>query len=336
LLLTNSNGAALLKNPAWRPYIVLAIGVLAVSSSAILIRFARQEGASALTIAAWRVGLAALVLTPIVLVRHRADLARLSRREIGFALLAGVLLGAHFGSWITSLDYTSVMTSVVLVTTSPLWVAVGAPILLREKLHRWTVAAIIVAFIGAILISAAGDVGAAPRQDAPLLGAGLAIVGAITVAGYYIVGRQVRGKIALIPYIWLAYGTAAIVLWITVFATGHTIAGVAGLPPSALFWMTLTALIPQLIGHSAYNYALGYLPAVYVTLTVLGEPIGSTILAAIIFPNEQPTPQQLFGGALILLALIVASWEEMKALRRQAMKQTTEQTAEQVEQAAAT
>jgi drug/metabolite transporter (DMT)-like permease len=219
------------------------------------------------------------------------------------------------------------MTSVVLVTTSPLWVAVGAPILLREKLHRWTVIAILVAFAGAILISAAGDVGAAPRQDAPLLGAALAVVGAITVAGYYIVGRQVRGKIALIPYIWLAYGTAAIVLWITLFATGQTIAGLVSLPPNALFWMTLTALIPQLIGHSAYNYALGYLPAIYVTLTVLGEPIGSTILAAIIFRNEQPTDQQIIGGALILVALVVASWEEMQALRRQTVEQAKQASA---------
>src|SRR5436190_1841794 len=122
-----------------RPYIILGIGVLAVSSSSIMIRLAQQEGASSLAIGAWRLVLATLVLTPIVLQRHRAELAGLTRNQIMLAMLAGLMLGAHFATWITSLEYTSVISSSVLVDTSPLWVTLATPLLLRERLNRWTV-----------------------------------------------------------------------------------------------------------------------------------------------------------------------------------------------------
>jgi drug/metabolite transporter (DMT)-like permease len=285
---------------------VLLIGMLVVSSSSILIRLAQNEGAPSLVISAWRLVGAMIVLTPIVLTRHVAELRSLNRRQIGLALLSGAMLSIHFASWITSLEYTSVITSVVLVTTNPLWVALLSPLFLREKLNLWTFIAIVFAMLGGIFVSIGGGAGSAPRQDAPALGAVLAMIGAISVALYFMIGRSLRASISILPYIWLTYGSAAIVLTIIVLFSGQQ---VTGLPTDAYFWMTLCALGPQLIGHSSYNYALGFLSATFVSLTVLFEPVISTILA-MLFLNEQPAPVQIVAGFLILYALLNASREE--------------------------
>ena len=296
---------------SWRPYIVLAVGLLAVSSSSILSRFAQNDHASSLLIAAWRVTFATLVLTPIVISRYRAELAQVSRSDLIFVLLSGLLLAVHFASWITSLEYTSVSTSTVLVSTNSLWVALASPFLLRERLSRITLIAVVVAVVGVFWISATGDTGTALHQGQATLGNVLALIGAVAVGGYYMIGRRVRAKVSLIPYIWLTYGTASIALILVVLLTGQT---VVGLSPDAYLWMTLIGLLPQLIGHSAYNYALGYLSAAYVSLTIPVEPIGATILAALLL-QEPLVSQHITGGALILLALVLASREESRTTR---------------------
>jgi drug/metabolite transporter (DMT)-like permease len=292
----------------WQLYTALLIGILAAASSSILIRNAQNAGASSLVISAWRVTLAALVITPVVLGRHRQALAKLTRTQVGMALLAGAYLAIHFASWITSLEYTSILTSVTLVTTNPLIVALVSPFLLREKLSRVTFLAILLAIAGGIIVSVMGNAGAAPRQDSPLLGAVLAIVGAFGVATYFMIGRQLRKDVPLLPYIWLTYGGAGIVL---IIMAAFSQAPVAGLSLDAYIAMTLCALIPQLVGHSMMNYALGHLSAAFVSLTVLSEPIFSTILAIPIL-GELPDPNQLPGSALIIIALIFASREESK------------------------
>src|SRR5258707_5847916 len=296
---------------SWRLYIVLAVGLLAVSSSSIFSRFAQNDHASSLLIAAWRVTFATLVLTPLVLARYRAEVAQLRRSDLAFVLLSGLLLAIHFASWITSLEYTSVSTSTVLVSTNSLWVALASPFLLRERLSRVTLIAVLIAVVGVFWISATGDTGTALHQGQAALGNVLALIGAVAVGGYYMIGRRVRAKVSVIPYIWLTYGTASIVLIAGVLLTGQP---VFGLSPDAYFWMTLIGLLPQLIGHSAYNYALGYLSAAYVSLTIPVEPIGATILAALLL-HEPLVPQYIFGGALILLALVLASREESRTTR---------------------
>lgn len=303
----------------WRPYIVLLIGVAAVSTASLFIRLAQADGMSSLVIASWRLGLAALLLTPLVLTRYRADLRRLAREEIGLALLAGVLLGIHFATWITSLEYTSVIGSVVLVSTNPLFVALAAPFLLRERLGRLTLLGIFLAIIGGVLVSASGDTGSAPIRNAPLLGDVLALSGAVAVAGVFIIGRRLRAKLAVVPYIWLIYGTAAVVLLAASVLTGQTTLGFA---PTTYLWVILLALVPQLIGHTSYNYALGFLSAAYVSLTVLGEPVGSTLLAVLLL-GERPQPLQLVGGLFILAALLVASQEEASRAQREAALEAT-------------
>ena len=297
---------------SWRPYVVLAIGLAAVSSSAILIRFAQADGAPSLVISAWRLGLATLILTPIVIAKYRTQLAQLDRTAIGLLVLSGVLLGVHFASWITSLEYTSVTSSVVLVSTSPLWVVLAVPVFLKERWTRLILITVLIAVAGAVVISLTGNAGTAPRQDSPMFGNGLAVIGAIAIAGNYMIGRRVRATLDVIPYSWLTYAIAAIVVMVAVVITRQPVTGLA---PSAYFWMTLVGLIPQLIGHSAYNYALGYLSAAYVSLTILVEPIGSAILAAM-FLAEQPTGGQIVGGAVVLFGLVLASREESRSVRQ--------------------
>lgn len=295
----------------WQPYAALAIGLAAVASSSILVRYAQNAEAGSLVIAMWRCGLAALILTPLVIIRYRPSIAQLTRAEVGLALLSGAFLAVHFASWITSLEYASVLTSTTLVTTNPLIVALATPFLLGEKLNRVTLYAILLAMAGGFLISIAGTAGSAPRQDAPLLGVALALIGSVTVAAYYIIGRRLRARLPVIPYIWMTYGTAGIVLVSVVVLSGQPVLGLTG---NAYLWMTLTALVPQLIGHSSFNYALGYLSAAYVSLTVLVEPVLSTILAIFLL-EEHPTAGQILGGVLILTALVIASRVEARSER---------------------
>ena len=287
----------------WLPYAALVGGVLAVSTAAILIRLAQEEGVPSLTLAAGRLWVAALALTPLVARRHRAELRAVRGRTLGWALLAGLALGLHFATWITSLEYTAVVNSVTLVTSTPLWVALISPLVLGEKLDRAAVLGLALALSGGVLVGLSGAVGEPPTRHAPLLGNGLAIFGAWMAAVYFLIGRKVRARVGLTVYVWLVYSMAALVL------SGALIAArvpVTGYPARAYVWVLLMGLVPQLLGHSAFNYALGFLPAAYVSLIILGEPIGSGILAVLVL-DEWPVALQLVGAALILAGIAVAS-----------------------------
>ncbi len=296
----------MLKATHWRPYAALIIGVLAVSTAAIFIRFAQEADAPSLLLAAARLTVASLVLTPIVLHRYRSEVRQLSRGEMRWAGVSGVVLGLHFATWITSLEYTSVVNSVVLVATAPLWVAVMAPLVLHERLGKWAVAGLGLAVSGGILVGLSGKAGDPPTRNVPMLGNGLALIGAGMAAVYFVIGKRLRARISVMVYVWLVYSVAATTLVIAVILSGTT---VWGLPGKAYLWMLLMGLIPQLIGHSSFNYALGFLPAAYVSLVVLGEPIGSGLLA-IIFLGEWPGAWQVVGSGLILMGILASSREQ--------------------------
>lgn len=295
--------------PRWWPFVVMGVGVFAVSTAAIFIRLAQEENAPSLVIAAARMLVASLVLTVPALRNYSHEFSRLTRGDIGLVLFGGGVLGLHFATWITSLEYTSVVNSVVLVTTNPLWVALLAPFFLKEKLGRFTIIGLMLAFGGGLLVALTGAAGDPPNRSDPLLGNGLAVIGAIMASIYFVIGRKLRGKLSLVPYVWLIYGVAAIVLIVAVILTGQQVGGLAW---QAYVWMALMGLTAQLIGHSSFNYALGYLPAAYVSLVVLGEPIGSGILA-MIFLDEWPVILQIVGSALILFGIGVASRDQLKS-----------------------
>jgi drug/metabolite transporter (DMT)-like permease len=287
-----------------RPYLGVGFGVIIVSTAAILIRLAQAEIHS-LVVAAWRLTLATLILTPVALLKARSELRTLTRSQWRSALVSGLLLAIHFATWITSLAYTSVTASVALVWTSPIFVALGSHLFLDERLTREMVIALIVAILGGLVIGV-GDLGEGTHR---LLGDALAVMGAIAGAGYLLIGRRLRARLSLLGYIYPVYGTAAVVLMAVML--------VSGLPrvpqqSETWIWLTLMALGPQILGHSSLNWALRYLSATYVTLATLGEPIGSTLLAWWLL-EERPTLWAVLGGLLILSGIVVASRAEQRS-----------------------
>jgi len=282
------------------------VGVLTVSSAAILIRLA-QAGAHSLAVAAWRLILATLVLTPLAVLRARREITALSGADWWRVLLSGLMLAIHFVCWITSLSLTSVAASVVLMTTHPIFAAVGSYLLLAEPLERRMIVALGVAVAGSGVI-ALGDVGQGTHR---LLGDLLALLGGVSAAGYFLIGRRLRARLSLLGYVYPVYGTAAIILLAVLLASG-----VAPLPQGGepWVWLGLMALGPQILGHSSLNWALRYLSATFVTLATLGEPIGSTLLAWWLL-GEVPTPAALVGGALILGGIVLASRAERRAIQ---------------------
>jgi drug/metabolite transporter (DMT)-like permease len=259
----------------------------------------RYATAPPLAVAAWRVAFSVLFIAIVVVARDRGRAIRsLSGREWALAAMAGFFLAAHFWSWIASLSYTTVASSVVLVSTQPVFVALLSVALLRESPSPRQWAGIAVAVVGAGVIGW-GDFAGGPE---PLLGDLLAVAGAVFVSVYYVIGRSLRQRLDLWNYIAVVYGVAAGVL--LVGAALHPEVALTGYPGTD--WLVFLALAagPMMIGHTGVNYALRYLPAYVANLALLGEPIGATLLAWWL-PGirERPTIQLLVGGALILLGI---------------------------------
>jgi len=301
------------EQPKISPYLGLAIGILAVSTASILIRYAQDEVAS-IVIAAYRLSIAALLLAPLAVLRHRGTISALSSRQLGLGVLAGVFLAVHFATWIKSLEYTTVVSSVVLVTTTPLWVALAAPLTIKEPITRKTALGLVLALFGTLMIGLAdacrfsgGALVCPPLSDflgqEAFLGDLLALAGAWTAAGYVIIGRRLRERLSLVPYIFIVYGMAAVVLVGFVLASGSAVVGFSA---ETFLYLVLLAVIPQLIGHSTFNWALGYLPASFVAITLLGEPIGSSLLAFALL-GEVPSTGVVIGGVLILGGIAIAA-----------------------------
>lgn len=286
-----------------RAYTMLALGLLAVSLSSIFIRMAQGEGVPSLVIAAGRLTIAALILTPFALRRYQRHLRGLRRRDLLLVGVAGIFLGLHFIFWVTSLEHTSVLISVVLVTTSPLWSAGLEAVFLRAPITRLVLGGILLAIVGAVVISLPGADANIALGSSPLLGSGLALAGALAVSVYLVIGRSVRARLPLLPYIWLVYSVAAITALAAVFVTR---APLTGHSPTSYALLLALALIPQLIGHTAFNYVLKYLSATYVGISTQLEPVLSAALALLLF-QEMPRPLQLLGSAIVMAGVVLAT-----------------------------
>jgi len=271
---------------------VLAIGVVAVSCAAVLIR---EADAPALVIAAYRMGLAAVPAGTLALAKDRQR--TFQEGQWGWPLLAGMFLALHFGFWIASLQQTSVITSVVLVTSSPVFVALASPFVLRERVAAATWAGIGIATVGALLM-AAEDVG---EGLGTLVGDLYALLGAIFAAGYLMIGRRARPQVPWLRYVGVVYPAAAVLLVVSVLVAGESFTGYS---TKTFVMMGLLALVPQLVGHSAINWALAYVPAALVAVAILGEPVGATTLAALIL-REMPSGFEVAGALLVLTGVYV-------------------------------
>jgi len=301
------------KKPGVPPLFGIAGGILAVSTASIFIRFA-QDSAPSLVIATYRLVFATLILSPWALTRSRGEILCLNRKDVLLALLSGFFLALHFAAWITSLAMTTVASSVVLVTTSSLWVSLLSPWVLKERISKTIMAGLFIALAGGSIVSLSdvchfssqgltcSSLGN-PLEIKALSGNFLALFGAWMAAGYLLIGRQLRARMSLVAYTFVVYGFAAFVLVIITLGLGYSL---VGYPPISFLLFLALAVIPQLLGHSTFNWALRYLPAVYVSISLLGEPVGSTILAYLLL-NEVPTSLKITGAALILLGIVVSS-----------------------------
>lgn len=297
------------------PFLILALGVLAVSTSSIFIRMAQRDAPS-LSVAAYRLGFASLVLIPFVW-KRREELRALRPSQWGLLAVSGGFLAVHFAVWVTSLAYTTVASSVVFVTTTPLWVGLLSPVILRERLEARLWAGMGIALFGGILVAlnstcTLSRMGLACSnledfyQGRAFYGNLLALAGAWMAAGYMIIGRKIRPMLSLTGYIGSVYPFAAVFLFLIALAGGTQL---TGFNAETYLWFGALALVPQLLGHTSYNYALGYLPAAFVSVSVLGEPIGSSLLAILVL-GEFPSAIEILGGVIILAGIGLASYKK--------------------------
>jgi drug/metabolite transporter (DMT)-like permease len=275
------------------PYLVLAVALAGVSFGSIFVRLA---AAPALAIALWRMTLAAAVVAPAALAGGARPAGRRSR-EVSAAVAAGGLLALHFGTWITSLQFTTVAASVLLVNTAPVFVAALAWAM-GERPARSTWAAVALAVAGALVI--AGGSGDDPGS---LPGNLLAVCGAVAMAGYLLLAREAQRGLGYLPYVAIAYGTAAAALWVAVIVSGTQWSGF-----TSRTWAVLAAMaaVSQLVGHGGYNWALRHLQPTYVAVALTGEPVLASLLAWWLL-GEPLTGRVAAGGLLVLAAILVAT-----------------------------
>lgn len=273
---------------------VLFIAVLAVSTAAPLIRWSAP--APALTVAALRVCLAGLLLTLVAPTAWR-QFAGLSRRERGLVVVAGLLLGVHFGTWVTSLYLTSTAASVALVATQPMFAALFAR-LLGDTIRSREILGMLFALCGCSILGG-GELLSGSSQA--LLGDALAIAGAATAAGYLLIGRGLRSAMPLTPYLAVVNSVAGLGLLCAALIAGVPVLGFDARVYTAI---ALAAVIPSLVGHTLLNWSVRRAPTHLVTLAVLGEPVGASLMTLAAF-GEIPPVHAVLGGAVILLGIAV-------------------------------
>ncbi|QSG14736.1 DMT family transporter [Halapricum desulfuricans] len=287
--------------PVVPPLAALALAVVAVSTSAILIRWSRAPSSVA---AFYRVLFTTLLLAPVAVVRYREAFARLSMRDWLVAASSGLALAAHFAAWFESLEWTSVAASVTLVQTQPVFVALGAAWLLEERLNRRIVVGIGVALAGSVLLSV-GDLlsGGAFAGSNPLYGDALALVGALAAAGYVLAGRSLRQRLPLIPYVIVVYTVSAIGLLVWTVGQG---ASLGPYPPREWMLFLAMAVGPGIFGHTVVNWALAHVESSVVSVTLVGEPVGSTLLALLLL-GEVPPAMTAVGGVVVLVGIVLTA-----------------------------
>ena len=286
--------AALREGVARREWIVLLVGVVGFAWAAPLVRLA---DAPPLVIASLRLVLAALPLLAVSALRRREELRLLGGRDAALLALAGLALAGYVGFWTASVQDTSIAAATAIIATQPLIVGFGAWVALGEQPTRALLIGIAIAAGGALVLAGAdlGD-GVSLRGDA------FAALGAVCASIYLVAGRRIRARLSNVSYFALANASAAIVLLLALAASGESLLGWGA---EAYVLIALLALLPQLIGHGAFTWALGYLPAAVVAVAALGEPVGATVIGATLL-DEPPTLPEALGAALLLVGVFVA------------------------------
>jgi drug/metabolite transporter (DMT)-like permease len=280
---------------ATQPYVILVITLCAASFAAILIRYALNEGMNPLLIVATRLSLATLIYTPMVWKWHRPALAKMSRRALVYSMASGVFLGLHFIAFSLSLQHTTILVNQVITNIGPIWVALLEMFLLKARQPRVVWIGIFVSFLGGMII-AFGNAGGMKTTGDATFGTMLALVGSLLSSIYMVIGRRVRSEVSFIPYVWIVFGAGAITALVAAIVTGVP---VIGYTPKAYLWLILIALVPQMIGHSGYNYLVGHFTATFISLVNLIVIVTSAVLAYLLF-REVPGLAHEIGSLVII------------------------------------
>ena len=255
--------------------------------------------APAQVVSAWRLVFSVAFIALVLLLRGQPlRPPALSLRDWSLAIAAGVMLALHFWTWIASLHYTSVAASVVLVDMQPIVVALLSGAMLHERASRVQWLGIMLACAGAIVIGLGDAHTGGTFSRSALFGDGLAVLGALFVSGYYVIGRRLRQQLDLWVYIGIVYGIAALVLVLIVGADPHT--QMTGYPRRD--WLIFLALAagPMMLGHTGVNYALRYVRAYVANIVILGEPVGATIIAWLLPQLREVPSLTTLAGALLI------------------------------------
>ncbi|NEO56968.1 MAG: DMT family transporter [Okeania sp. SIO3B5] len=302
----------------WQIVLALTIGILAISTGAILIRLASLSAGMSgvgfsLVIAASRVTIAALLLVPAW---SKIQWQSLQSGAIPYAVAAGICLAVHFAFWITSLSYTSIAASTTLVTTNPIWVALLSRWWLKERLSRQTVIGIVVAMVGGLTIGLA-DIGGGSTGVNPLLGNFLALMGAWAVSIYILLGREAQIKgFGVGGYVVVVFSVAGIVLLPLPLILG---VGYSGYPGLVYFYFLLMALFPQLVGNTSFMWVVRWLSPTFVSLATLFEPVGASFLGYLLF-GEVPSIMVFFGAIILLIGVAIASISQKSKVKKEEVR----------------
>ena len=273
------------------PMIMIVIGVLGISLSAIFVKYSTAP--SAVT-AVFRLGWTVLLMSPVVWAKRevREELLHVNKRELGLSVLSGLFLAIHFVLWFESLQYTSVASSTSIVCTEVIWVALGFCLFLKGTLSKQAVLAIIIAFAGSVVIAYSDS----SAGGAHLYGDILALVSAVAVAVYTLLGRIVRNNVSTSVYTYVVYVSCAAVLLGTCMVQSYPLFGFG---MSAVIVGLLLSVFSTILGHSIFSWCLKYFSPAFVSASKLCEPVAASIMAVFLF-RELPSVLQIFGGAMII------------------------------------
>jgi len=271
-------------------YLLIFIGIVSLSFAAIFIRMSNSEP---LAIATFRMGISSIILLPLYFIKKRN---LISKNDLKFFFLSGLFLALHFYTWITSLRFTSIMSSTVLVTTNPIFVSIFSYFLFKKKIKKRTFLAIILSIIGIVLMSYGFSF------STNLKGNLLALFGALFASLYIISDYYLRKKYDLIDIVFPVYLVSFLILLSLSLSLNIKL---YPLPLKEYFLFFLIALIPQVIGHSIINYSLKFFSPIFISLAILGEPLGATIFG-IIFFKEIPKVLEIIGGLFIITGIVVS------------------------------
>ncbi len=290
-----------------RIFACMSVGIVAISFASIFIKFC--DDVPSIMIATYRLTISSIILLTIAKGRG-IRFTSFSKKQLLIGVLGGFFLSLHFSFWISSLKFTSVASSVVLVTTNPIFVGLFSYLLFREKQPPELILGIILSFSGSVILAIgdSGLQGLSIQNPSFLLGDVLALVGAIMTSGYLMIGSKLRQEMDVLSYVSVVYTFSACFLLIASVSWGIPFTGYKA---SSYLYMALLAIVPQLIGHTAINWSLKHLKTSMVAITILGEPIGASILAYIIF-RETIKSFQGIGIVLIFLAIIISSTKGRK------------------------